>query len=471
MSFTSFSFLGLFVLAVLLFWLAPRALRGWVLLAANLVYMASWGFPSLAALCWVTLLSYACALAVDHTAAPRLRRVWLALGLSGSAGWLFARKLLAAVPGVTPVEAVGLAFYALQAAAYLADVYHGRYPAQKNFLLYALHATFFPRLLSGPIGRYDVFAPQMDALLTQDAAPDPALMQNGLITMLCGYAEKLILADTLRVAVDTAYGSYAQQPGSVLALVTVLYAFSLYYDFAGYSHIAIGAAGVFGLRLERNFVQPYLAVSLKDLWRRWHISLSRWLQQYVYISLGGSRHGQFRRRCNLVLTFLVSGLWHGTGLQYLVWGLMHAAGQIAEDLLPLSDAPRGWWLWLRRAGVFLFFDLTLLVFRAPDLGTAFAVLGRIVTDFAPAALVDGSLLTLGLAKTEWAVVLAALAAACGWDLLAEKQERSGRTAADTFAALPGAVRSAGLAGLTVLVLLFACRTVGSDASAFYYAQF
>ena len=155
-----------------------------------------------------------------------------------------------------------------------------------------------------------------------------------------------------------------------------------------------------GLPLERNFARPYLAASLRDFWQRWHISLSRWLQQYVYIPLGGSRRGRLCRWRNLVLTFAVSALWHGTGWQYLVWGLLHAAGQVAEDCLRPAAGPSGWRLWLRRFAVFLFFDLTLLFFRAPDLGAALGILGRIVTEFAPAALADGTLLGLGLAKTE-----------------------------------------------------------------------
>ncbi len=468
MSFVSWGFLFFFAAAAFLFWLAPCSLRAWVLLAADVLYMASFGLASLAALCGVTLLTWLCALQVERAAAPGRRRAWLVLGLAGSAGWLFARKLLAAAPAFSPVPAVGLAFYALQAAGYLADVYGGRIPAQKNLLRYALYTTFFPRLLSGPIGRYDAFAPQLDALLDGGARPQAQQLQAGFVTMLCGYAEKLILADTLRVFVDGAYGSYAQQPGCVLALATVLYAFSLYYDFAGYSHIAVGAAAVLGIRLERNFARPYLAVSLRDFWRRWHISLSGWLQRYIYIPLGGSRQGRARRWRNLVLTFLVSGLWHGTGLQFLFWGLLHGVYQIAADLLPATAPKRRW---LRRLGVFVLVDLAWLFFRAPGLAAAFAILGRILTAFAPAALFDGTLLTLGLARTEWAAVLAAWAAAGAWALFAEREEGAGRDPARALRALPGAVRFAGLAGLAVLVLLFACRAVGGNAAAFYYAQF
>lgn len=468
MSFCSLGFPAFFILALLAFWLAPPRARTAVLLGANLLFLASMGGSSLLVLAVVTVLTWACGRGIATAAPPTARRGWLVLGLAASAGYLFARKAVGLLaPGFSPLGAVGLAFYALQAAGYLVDVAAGRCKAQKNLLRYAAFVSFFPSLVSGPISRAETFFPQLRALQSGRRGFDAAAARAGLVTMLCGYAQKLILADPLSAVVNTVFADYAQYSGAAILCAVLAQGFALYFDFAGYSAIAIGAARVLGFELPANFCRPYLAQSLSGFWDRWHISLSTWLRDYIYIPLGGNRLGKTRKYLNLLATFLVSGLWHGTGWHYLFWGAFHAGAQSLEAARRPGRAA----VWARRLGVLAVVDLGWLFFRAASLRDGFAMLWRMAAHFAPATLWDGTLLTLGLDKNEWLVVLAALALTFVLELTAEAAARAKTTLYARFAALPRAAQVTLLLPLAVAVLLFACRAVGGDVGSFYYAQF
>lgn len=471
MAFCSADFLAFFAAAAAVYWLAPPRLRGWVLLALDLWYMDSYGLPSLAVLAAVTAVTWVCGRAIAAAPTQKARRVWLILGLAASAGFLFARKLAeTALPGFTPVAAVGLAFYALQAASWLADVYTGRCTGRPGLLRYALYVGFFPRVLSGPIGRAEEFFPQLDAMLAGRRPFDAARARRGLVTMLGGYAQKLLLADLLAVPVAAVFGDPSAHSGAMAALAAVMFVLSLYFDFAGYSGMAIGAAAVLGFDLVPNFRRPLLAQSFNELWQRWHISLSGWLRDYIYIPLGGSRRGRARKYGNLMATFLVSGLWHGNGWQFLVWGAANGALRVADDALAGHCRGRSW-VWPRRLAVLLGYAGTMVFFRAPDLPAALSVWRRILTDFHPAALTGEAFLALGLTGVEWAVLLAALAGALLLELLAERLEQRGGSLYGGFCRLPAPLQDVLLAALTTAVLLLACRLAGGDAAGFYYAAF
>lgn len=471
MSFCSFSFLLFLPVVALLFWLSPPRLRGVVLLVANGLYMAGFGAGSLAVLGAVTTLTWCCGRGIAAASGQGMRRMWLVLGLAASAGYLFARKLVELThPSLSLVAAVGLAFYALQAASWLIDTYTGRCPVRPDLLRYALYITFFPRVLSGPIGRAAPFFPQLDALLAGDRPFDTGRARQALTTLLCGYAEKLLLADVLALPVNTVYADLSAYGGAVRIVATALYALSLYFDFAGYSHIAIGAAGLLGVELAPNFRRPFLAGTMAEFWDRWHISLSTWLRDYIYFPLGGSRRGRVRKYVNLMVTFLVSGLWHGAAWKYLLWGAFNAALQIIGDATrPLRPAHR--WMWWRRLCVFAGFVFTLFFFRADSAAAALGICVSVFTDLRLAELINGTLLNLGLTGTELAFALAALALLLVLALAAEQGEEQGITLYDRFRMLAAPLRTAAMLALTVLVLLFACRMVGADASGFYYAAF
>lgn len=472
MTYYSLVFPLFFALAVLAFWLVPPKARGAVLLAAGVLYMASFGAVSLAVLAGVTLLTWAWGLGLAAARTTATRRVFLVLGLLSSAGYLFARKAVElAAPGVTLLTATGLAFYALQSASYLADVYTGKCQVQKSFLKYAVYMSFFPRVLSGPIGRAEEFFPQLEALCAGQRRCEADEVRRGLITMLGGWAEKLVLANLLTAWVNAVYAQWTECSAPVVLVGGLFFGFSLYFDFAGYSHLALGASRVLGFALAPNFRRPYFAQTLGEFWQRWHISLSAWLRDYIYIPLGGSRRGTPRRVFNLLVTFLVSGLWHGSGWQYLFWGLLHGVLQSIGALTrPLRRRFAGWGgtagVWVRRLFITFCANGAFLFFGAPSLAQGFGMVGRIASGAPGLGFLD-----LGVSGTELAFVVLAMVVALSLDLVAEKAETAGSCLYDRFIALPGAVRVPALLVLAVTVLVFACRLVGADAAAFYYAQF
>ncbi|MCR5621496.1 MAG: MBOAT family protein [Treponema sp.] len=223
---------------------------------------------------------------------------------------------------------VGISFFTFQAAGYEIDVWRGNIRAERSFIQYALFVSFFPQLVAGPIER-------SRDLLFQLEEPQPfdfGLAKDGVFQMLWGYFLKMVIADRAAIFVDAVYGNMYEANGMVLIVATVLFAFQIYCDFAGYSTIAGGAAQILGIRLTRNFDSPYCALSVRDFWRRWHISLSTWFRDYVYIPIGGSRCGRLRSSLNVMIAMAVSGLWHGAGFHFIAWGCLHGALQVVERM-------------------------------------------------------------------------------------------------------------------------------------------
>ena len=230
---------------------------------------------------------------------------------------------------------LGISFYTFQALGYLFDVWRAKAPPERHLGYFALFLGFFPQLVSGPIGRAGALLPQLRA----PHRPDPARFTAGLQRICTGLFKKVVIADFLAVYADNVFDALTNQGGLTLILAAVFFSLQLYCDFAGYSDIAIGSARLFGITLAENFQSPYMARSVKEFWRRWHISLSRWFSDYVYIPLGGSRCRRGRHLCNLLVTFLCSGLWHGASWTFVLWGLYHGLWLCAETFyLPRLDA-------------------------------------------------------------------------------------------------------------------------------------
>lgn len=306
---------------------------------------------------------------------------------------------------------LGLSFYTLQIIAYLADVYRGDIPPEGNPLRYLLFVSFFPQILQGPIPRYARLAPQ----LYEGHRFDEEGFTKGLLYILWGFFLKFMIADKAAVAVDAVFNGFPTYQGCYVLAAGVLYSLQLYADFLSCVKLSQGAAALFGVELAENFDHPYRSRSIKEFWRRWHISLSSWLRDYVYIPLGGSRRGALVKYVNLVIVFAVSGVWHGTGWRFLAWGLLHAAYQIAGSLtargkdrvydllkMPRDSLAR---TVLQTAGTFLWVMLAWIVFRAPSFLTALAMLRSLFTVYNPWVLFDGSLTALGLEGAEWALLL------------------------------------------------------------------
>ena len=319
-----------------------------VLLAASYIFYAGWRAPYLLLIVFSTLVDYFAAQVIDRSPRARKpqRRIFLLCSITANLGVLFVFKYfnlfsaaasdVSAMLGI-PLEArwlhvtlpVGISFYTFQSMAYTIDVYRGRLPACQNLGTFALYVAFFPQLVAGPIERATNMLPQFARKLAFDY--DRAV--RGLRLILWGLFKKLVIADRLAIYVDAVYGDLQSHSGFSLIVATLFFTFQIYCDFSGYSDIAIGLARLMGFDLMQNFRRPYLARSISEFWRRWHISLSTWFRDYVYISLGGNRKGLPRQILNLMLVFALSGLWHGANWTFVIWGIYHGAIVAIETVL------------------------------------------------------------------------------------------------------------------------------------------
>lgn len=227
---------------------------------------------------------------------------------------------------------IGLSFYLFQVIGYLLDVYHKKTSAEKNFIFFALYLSFFPKLVSGPLERKDNFIKQLP-LLQQVSFWDKKRITSAFTYLLYGYFIKMVIADRFVLITDKLFAAPNSYDSLWLLLGAFFYTIQIYCDFAGYSFIAIGCAQLFGISLTKNFNTPYCATSISDFWRRWHISLSSWLRDYLYIPLGGSQRGRFGKCLNTLIVFIICGLWHGFGLTFLIWGLLHGLYSVIDTLL------------------------------------------------------------------------------------------------------------------------------------------
>lgn len=275
------------------------------------------------------------------------------------------------MPGLNWAVPVGISFFTFQAVGYMLDVYHGRIKAEKNFVDYVLFVSFFPQITSGPISKASELLPQ----IKKERTFNYAHAVSGLKYLLWGMFLKVALADRAGIYVDTVFSEYSKFSGLGCFIGSLLYSVQIYADFAGYSLMAVGIGKVLGVDLINNFNRPYFSVSITDFWRRWHISLSRWLKDYVYIPMGGSRCSKLRNYWNIFVTFLVSGIWHGANWTFIVWGIMHGVCQIIEKAF-------GWnkYKGLARLGrvllTFMVVTIAWTIFRSPSIGDTFSYFAR-----------------------------------------------------------------------------------------------
>ena len=322
-------------------------------------------------------------------------------------------------PAFDVILPVGISFYTFQALGYVFDVYRGEIEAERNLLRYALFVSFFPQLVAGPIERSKNLMRQMHEVHRFDYDR----IKDGLLLMGWGFFQKLVIADRIAIAVTKVFDSYASYTGFHIAGAIVLFAFQIYCDFAGYSDIAIGAARVMGFNLMKNFKSPYLTRSVSDFWRNWHISLTTWFRDYIYIPLGGNRQGRLKKYRNLLITFGVSGLWHGASWNYVAWGLLNGFYQIAGDFTrPYREKAYqrlgirtscGSWYFLQGLVTFAFVDFSWLFFRANGFRAAFGMMKHGLANPLPALASMNSeaffdLVTLGLGKADFIVLMVAL---------------------------------------------------------------
>ena len=324
---------------------------------------------------------------------------------------------------------VGISFYLFMSIGYIVDVYKGKIKAEKNIISYALFVSFFPIIMSGPIERAGNLLPQFKKEYLAKIKFDTERIRDGFVRMLWGYFQKLVLADRIAVAVNTVYGSPENYGGVMVIVASLLYTFQIYCDFAGYSNVAIGIGQIFGIKIIENFKAPYLATSIADFWRRWHISLSSWFRDYLYIPLGGNRKGVVRKYVNIMIVFLFSGLWHGAGWNFILWGGLHGLYQVVGALVENirkkvyavlkmkedSFSLKG----VKTIITFMCVNVAWVLFRVTDM----QLLGRIVNrlkDIWIWQLFDGTIYNLGLDQANVHLMLIGLGIVVAVDFLNEK---------------------------------------------------
>jgi len=402
--FNSIIFLAFFTVVYGLYRLLPHRGQNLMLLVASYVFYGSWNWRFLSLILMSTLVDYFCGWAVHRHKRERVRRSYLALSLITNLTLLgffkyfnfFAESLqeLAGLMGLRldaftleVLLPVGISFYTFQTLSYSMDIYRGQLKPEKNFLDFALFVAFFPQLVAGPIERARRLLPQ----IRNPRRITSADMETGLWFIFWGFFLKCFVADNLAPLVNTTFNNASTAEGAQVVVAAYAFAFQIFGDFAGYSSIAIGISKLMGIHLMTNFRYPYFVTSPRDFWRHWHISLSSWLRDYLYIPLGGSRGSNFMVYRNLSLTMLLGGLWHGASWTFVLWGAYQGTILIVHRMVsrPRESAPPagGALASVRRAGhVFVMFQVTCLgwlIFRAESMTQLGQLLGAVFTDLGP----------------------------------------------------------------------------------------
>lgn len=496
MLFNSVSFLiFLPIVAVVYFAIPKKAKWIWLLICSYYFYM-SWN-PQYAIFLGIsTIITYLSGILISKSNQIEninkknfQKKLWVILSAVSNLGILFFFKyfdfavenmnaLLASLnmqlitPAFDIILPVGISFYTFQSLTYTFDIYRGEVEVEKNLGKYALFVSFFPQIVSGPIGRFK-------NLLRQVCEPhyfDHERVKNGVLLMLWGFFQKLVIADRISILVNQVYNNYSGYPGSALLLATILFAVQIYCDFSGYSDIAIGAAQIMGINLMQNFKRPYFSASIQDFWRRWHISLSTWFRDYLYIPMGGSRCSRLKKYRNIFITFLASGIWHGASWSFVVWGGLHGIYLVIGDLLkPIKKkavdlfkinvnafAPR----LIKIIVTFILVDFAWIFFRASSAQDAFAIINNILFNFQPSGVFGSAVFELGLNEKNFLVAALAIGVLFIVGLLRNKHSLRTELAAQNI-------------GIRWLVYFIAIFTViifgiygpGYDTSQFIYSNF
>lgn len=397
MTFLSIPFFFLFAVVMLCMLLCKqRKQQHFVLLVVSYVFYAYWDIRFLFLLLFQTYFSYRLAKEIEKNRGENEKKAkkYLLAGtivslviLGFFKYWNFFMGSFCTIFHITSVTSlsiilpVGISFYTFQALSYLIDVYREDVRARESFWDVSLYVAFFPQLVAGPIVRSTDFLPQLDDAKSLNWRN----IADGLQIFLFGAIKKAVIADRLSVCVDSVFGAYGAYSGGSIILATLAYAMQIYCDFSGYSDMAIGIAKMIGYNLCENFNLPYLASNPSEFWRRWHISLSSWFRDYVYIPLGGNRKGKRRTYLNLFLTMVLSGLWHGASWNFVLWGAIHGAACVVHRLFTQIRKRNGYQEATKMGkGIavllnFVFVCISWVFFRAESIGDAFCILSRMFT--------------------------------------------------------------------------------------------
>lgn len=491
----------------LIYWNIPAGYRYLVVLAANCYFYLGFGVRNFILLCIVCVATYLGAIFMEKCHG-NLKKLCFGLPFAVSLGLLlvfkyfnFAGQVLSDTLGIfgigfTPVvlklaAPIGISFYTFKVISYMVEVYRGKLPAQRNFAKYAVYVGFFPQIASGPIERPAPFFEKLESLGTEVKGGffrfdgfSYEKASNALKLMGVGFFKKMIVADLLSGYVTKVFSNVTAYDGFALMTAAVLFSIQIYCDFAGYSDIANGAAQLLGFNGARNFEYPYFSASVKEFWGRWHISLSTWFRDYIYIPLGGSRVGSFRYAINIMITFMVSGLWHGASLTFIVWGALHGAVQVLETFAHNA--------WARLRGrdpkdkayrkkgaarivsivlVFIFATVAWVFFEADSVSDALYVLTNMWHGIAsPVAYIKGGLQSIGINSGMMLHLIIVIGMLFVYDLTAYIASQKGSTIFAWFNRLPKVVRWL-VYILVVDLMAIWFMQYGADSSSFVYFEF
>ena len=426
MAYISYTFVLFVLLSVILYYIVPKSWQWKLLLIASLVFYISFGYINLVYVLVFTFITWYGAKKIEKYIANGINTGILVCVLSVliicNLGFLLFIKwfgiglvLINRLFGTTLVWRfflpLGISFFTFQNTSYLIDVYKGKIAAEKNLGRYLLYSTYFPNIVSGPINRYEEMEPQF--FCGHSFQKD--MCYSAVLRILWGFIKKMVLADRAAIFAEQVFSHYYMYRGLFILLAVLLYSLQLYMDFSGCMDIVIGVSKLFGIDMRENFQAPFGANTVADFWRRWHMSLTSWFRDYVYIPLGGNRKGKLRKYLNIMLVFILCGAWHGAGITYLLWGFLSGFYQIVGDLthnlrikicsvFGLDQNSYGAVL-RKRLTTFLLFEFSVLFFRANGIQEAFIMLRRLITGWNPWILSDGTLYEVGLDIWDFLVLI------------------------------------------------------------------
>lgn len=502
MLFNSLEYIFFLPIVVFVYYLMPKRLRYIWLLSVSYYFYMQWNQLYISLLFLCTLITYIGGFVLEKLNNSEKntdgknrwkKRICFILCMAANLGILaffkyasfgvslFNRAL--ACIGASPISwkpnillPVGISFYTLQALGYLIDVYRGDIYAERNFIRYALFVSFFPQLVAGPIERSKNLLVQLHEYHPFDYEK----LRKGLMLILYGLFLKMVIADRAAIIVDTVYGNSSAYPGIYVVVATFFFAIQIYCDFYGYSMIARGSALLMGITLMDNFQAPYFSKSVREFWRRWHISLSGWFRDYLYIPLGGGRKGSVCKEANRLFVFAVSGLWHGASLAFLVWGLLNGMYQVMEDLVNqfrqklqsfvggrVQTAMRFSKRLFQTMLTFLLVTAAWLFFRSGGLSESLEIIRNLFGSQNLAILFDGSLYGLGVDRNYMYVLLASILVL----FVVDYYKYQGKDVADIFLRQGWWFRTAAIMMLIFTIFLYGCYGEMYDTQQFIYFQF
>ena len=498
MLFNSIDFLIFLPIVLVIYYIIPMKYKHiWLLISSYYFYMC-WNAKYVLLIFVSTVITYLSGILIDKVEKTwsdvdklgKYKKLILAISFVSNLGILFYFKYInfaldivtrilskvnisMNVPVFDVILPVGISFYTFQALSYSVDVYRGEVAPEHDFFRYALFVSFFPQLVAGPIER-------SKNLLTQLREPRKfnfGYAFDGILLMLWGFFLKIVLADRIAIFVDTVYGDCEHYQGIYLIVATVLFAVQIYCDFSGYSSIAMGTAKLLGIELMDNFNAPYLSTSVADFWRRWHISLTSWFKDYLYIPLGGSKKGSLRKYFNKMIVFMLSGLWHGAQLTFVVWGAINGLYQVigeilmpirkkVSDIIGINRNSEGVYA-LSALATFALVDFTWIFFRADSLGRAIYIIKSILNTENIWTLFDGSLYNCGLDEKNFRLMVIAVIIL----LIADILKRKGIRVREIILRQDGYIKCLVVSFSILLIMVFGKYGPAYDAVNFIYFQF